>query len=74
VRIECYGATRTQEGKSTNEDAFLIGRGERPFAALCDGAGNAQQAAKKVLGLFEKLFKEASSATSRSISHVGQLD
>lgn len=74
MRIECYGATRTQEGKSTNEDAFLIGRGERPFAALCDGAGNAQQAAKKVLGLFEKLFKEASSATSRSISHVGQLD
>jgi hypothetical protein len=60
VRVECYAATRTQEGKSANEDAFLIGRGERPFAALCDGAGNAQQAAKKVLGLFEKLFKEAS--------------
>ncbi|MGH9404487.1 MAG: PP2C family serine/threonine-protein phosphatase [Terriglobia bacterium] len=38
----------------------MIGRGEIPFAALCDGAGNAQQAAKKVLGLFEKLFKEAS--------------
>lgn len=60
MRVECYAASRTQEGKPANEDAFLIGRGEITFAALCDGAGNAQQAAKKVLGLFEKLFKETS--------------
>lgn len=60
MRAECYAASRTQEGKSANEDAFLTGRGEIPFAALCDGAGNAQQAAERVLSLFEKLFKDAS--------------
>jgi serine/threonine protein phosphatase PrpC len=56
--LECYAATRTQEGRTQNEDAFLIGRGERPFAAVCDGAGNAEQAARRALRLFEKLFAE----------------
>jgi serine/threonine protein phosphatase PrpC len=59
VRLECFAATRSQQGRTQNEDAFLIGRGERPFAALCDGAGNAERAAKRVLGLFEKLLNEA---------------
>ena len=57
LRAECFGASRPQQGRTANEDAFLIGR-ERPFALLCDGAGNAQQAAKRVLTLFDKLFKE----------------
>jgi serine/threonine protein phosphatase PrpC len=59
TRIDCFAATRAQQGRTQNEDAFLIGRGERPFAALCDGAGNAERAAKRVLVLFEKLFNEA---------------
>ncbi len=59
MRTECYAASRRQDGRSTNEDAFLIGRGPVEFAALCDGAGNANQAAKRVLTLFEKLFREA---------------
>lgn len=54
-----YAATKTQQGKTANEDAFLIGRGQIQYAALCDGSGNAQQAAKKVLVLFEKLLIEA---------------
>jgi hypothetical protein len=58
-RVECCAATRPQQGHSQNEDAFLIGRGDRPFAALCDGAGNAERAAKRVLALFEKLLNEA---------------
>ncbi len=58
-RVECCAATRPQQGRSQNEDAFLIGRGDRPFAALCDGAGNAERAAKRVLALFEKLLNEA---------------
>jgi len=62
MRIECFAATRPQQGRSQNEDAFLIGRGERPFVALCDGAGNAERAAKRVLALFEKLFGEATAA------------
>lgn len=60
TRIECFAATRPQQGRTANEDAFLIGRGAIPFAALADGAGNAQQAAKRVLTLFEKLLGEAS--------------
>src|SRR2546426_6983223 len=58
LRVECFGVSRPQQGRTANEDAFLIGR-EPPFALLCDGAGNAQQAAKRVLSLFDKLFKEA---------------
>jgi serine/threonine protein phosphatase PrpC len=54
-----FGATAAQAGRSQNEDAFLIGRGVPLFAALCDGAGNAERAAKRVLALFEKLVKKA---------------
>jgi serine/threonine protein phosphatase PrpC len=59
VKVECYGSTRIQEGRKLNEDAFLIGHGTIPFAALCDGAGNAEQSAKKVLRLFQQLFNKA---------------
>jgi serine/threonine protein phosphatase PrpC len=59
VRPECYAASRPEEGRSTNEDAFLIGRGPIPCIALCDGAGNAQRAAKRVLTLFEKLVQDS---------------
>jgi serine/threonine protein phosphatase PrpC len=58
MQIECYSATRTQLGKPSNQDAFLIARGPIPYAVLCDGAGNAQQSAKKVCALFEKLISE----------------
>jgi len=57
--IEIYALSRKQDGGKANEDAFLIGRGETPFATLCDGAANAEQSAKRVLSFFEKLFKEA---------------
>ena len=56
--VEMFGATIAQAGK-INEDAFLIARGVPLFAALCDGAGNAERAAKRVLALFEKLAKKA---------------
>ncbi len=59
MRIECHAATMQQQGKSSNEDAFLIGHGPIPCAVLCDGAGNAEFAAKRVLMLFEKLLGEA---------------
>lgn len=58
MKFECYGSTSIQEGKKLNEDAFLIGYGSIPFAALCDGAGNAEQSAKKVLRLFQQLFNK----------------
>lgn len=61
MRIECYGASRKQDGHSTNEDAFLIGRGSIPFAALCDDAGKSEKVAKKVLTLFQRMFNDARS-------------
>jgi len=42
--IEIFGATRPQIGRSTNEDALIIGRDPLPYAAVCDGEGNALQA------------------------------
>jgi len=58
MKFESYGSTRVQEGRKLNEDAFLIGQGSLPFSALCDGAGNAEQSAKKVLRLFQQLFNK----------------
>lgn len=43
----------------TNEDAWLILRGDPLCAVLCDGAGDAQRAAKRALIFFEKLYKTA---------------
>ena len=56
--MEIYSATRRQDGKATNEDAFVLGRGDVPYAALCDGSGNAQGVAKRALGLFQRLIAE----------------
>jgi serine/threonine protein phosphatase PrpC len=42
-----------------NEDAFTIHHAPVPYAAVADGAGNAERAAKRVLTLFAKLFGEA---------------
>jgi len=30
MRVECYGASRPQSGRTTNEDAFVIGHGAIP--------------------------------------------
>jgi serine/threonine protein phosphatase PrpC len=59
VIAERYAATMPQEGRRANEDAFLIGHGAVPFVALADGAGNAEQAAVRVLRQFKRLFEEA---------------
>lgn len=59
MRVEIYGATRTQQGKSQSEDAFVIGREPAPYAVLCDGAGNAERAAKRALKQFETFLKDS---------------
>ncbi len=59
VRVECYGAMRTQDGCSVSADAFLIQRGVVTWAAVCDGAGNAGQVAKRALRVFQTLTKQA---------------
>jgi serine/threonine protein phosphatase PrpC len=59
MRIESFAASRPQQGRVQNEDAFLITRGEPTLIALADGAGNAERAAKRVLSVFQRLFLEA---------------
>ncbi len=62
MKFESFAATHPQNGRTQNEDDFLIGRGNFPLAAVADGAGNANQAARKALGLFHKLHNEAESS------------
>lgn len=61
MQIEIFASSRSQDGGTINQDAFLIGRGRRPYAALADGSGNAQQVARRALGVFERLLAEATS-------------
>jgi serine/threonine protein phosphatase PrpC len=51
--MEIYASSRPQDGRTSNEDAFLIGRSPVPHAALCDGSGAAGQVAKRALKTFE---------------------
>jgi serine/threonine protein phosphatase PrpC len=57
--LEAVAATLSQEGRSANEDAFAIRAGDPPWIAIADGAGNAEQAAKRVLRGFEQMAVEA---------------
>ncbi|HMD86644.1 MAG TPA: PP2C family serine/threonine-protein phosphatase [Terriglobia bacterium] len=54
--VECYGASRPQQGRTANEDAFWIGREPFPVVVVCDGAGNAQQSAQRAITFFQKLW------------------
>ena len=58
--VECYGATMPEDGKQRgqNQDAFTIVRAPVVTAVVCDGAGNAQLAAKRVTGLIELWLAE----------------
>jgi serine/threonine protein phosphatase PrpC len=56
--VECFGATRNQAGRLRNEDAFVIDRNPVPHAAVFDGAGNAEQAARRVVSFFQNLIRD----------------
>jgi serine/threonine protein phosphatase PrpC len=62
ARVECFGQSRPQEGRqhTQNQDAYVIGRSPVPWAALLDGAGNAQTVARRAAALLERWFQEAS--------------
>ena len=57
--VECYGASRPQQGRTANEDAFWIGHDPVPVAVVCDGAGNAQQSAQRAITFFQNLWASA---------------
>jgi serine/threonine protein phosphatase PrpC len=59
MHVEAYGSSKSPQGRTDNEDAFLTGSGKLPFAVVCDGEGTAQQSARKAVTFFENLFKGA---------------
>ena len=58
--MELFACSRPQDGRTANEDAYLIGRKPVPYAALCDGSGAAGQVARRAVKLFETLITQAS--------------
>ena len=58
MMVECYGASRPQAGRSANGDAIVIEHNPLPYAAVFDGAGDAEQAARRVLRSFKSLIKD----------------
>jgi serine/threonine protein phosphatase PrpC len=60
MRVECYGQTRPQEGRqiTQNQDVYTIGRTPVPWAAVFDGAGNAQRVARRAASLLETFLAE----------------
>ena len=66
--MDIFAASRPQDGRTSNEDAFVIGRGNFYYAAICDGAGAAGQVSKRVLKLFQGLVREASLEDIESFS------
>lgn len=69
MRVECFAATRPQQGRADkdNEDAFLVSLEDLPFAALCDGVGHPQRVAKKILQTFQCSCR---ASTSRLIADL----
>jgi serine/threonine protein phosphatase PrpC len=61
MRVECFAATRPQQGRTENEDAFLISLDDPPFAVVCDGGGKPDRSAKKALTMFQRLCRESTS-------------
>lgn len=56
MQWEIFAASVAQQGRP-NEDSFFINRAP-VFAVLADGAGASGGCARRVVGLFEKLFRE----------------
>lgn len=56
---EAFAATLPQDGRTANEDAFLVHGGPPFVVALADGAGQAEQAARRALRQFERLLGTA---------------
>jgi serine/threonine protein phosphatase PrpC len=65
VRVETYGASQPREGSRANEDAFWIQRPAGTVAAVCDGTGNAQGCAQRVVQLFGRQIESGALDVSR---------
>lgn len=57
MRVECYGASRSRDGGTSNEDAYWISREDGRIAALCDGAGHAQLCGGRTVRTFGELVQ-----------------
>jgi serine/threonine protein phosphatase PrpC len=56
--VECFGASRAQAGHPVSEDAYIIDREPVTYAAVFDGAGKPEQAARRVARFFEALIRD----------------
>lgn len=57
--VEAFAASRTQDGASVSQDAFWI-RSERPTViAVADGAGAAEQVARRALRRLDQLISDS---------------
>ncbi len=63
---EAFAASARQDGHAISEDAFLIRPGDPVIVALADGAGAAEQAARRVLRQFDTLVGAASAGDVQS--------
>ena len=64
--LEALAGSLRQDGRTRNEDAFLVRKGPPLVVALADGAGNAEQAARHALRLLERSLDAASEEDLRS--------
>jgi serine/threonine protein phosphatase PrpC len=62
MKVECFAETRPQEGRqhTENQDAYVLGHSPVPWAAVLDGAGNAQTVARRAAAILEGWFREVS--------------
>ena len=66
TRVEAFAASLPQEGHSVNQDAFWIRPGDPVIVALADGAGAAEQAARRVVRQFDSLIAAGSASEVES--------
>jgi serine/threonine protein phosphatase PrpC len=65
VRVETYGASQPHDGSRANEDAFWIQRPAGTVAVVCDGTGNAQGCAQRIVHLFGRQLESGALDVSR---------
>jgi hypothetical protein len=56
--VECFGASRAQAGRAVSEDTYVIDREPVTYAAVFDGEGKAEQAARRVARFFKSLIRD----------------
>ncbi len=59
MRVDCYAKSLPRQGRTANENAFLMIRESIPVATVCGGAGDAEQAARRASRIFQLFARDA---------------